>query len=74
MSARSAQRALRDMVAAMSMPQLAQAASAAGIPRAQLIAFCEGRTELSELSRRRLGEYLLVGKVFLKEDATCHSN
>jgi hypothetical protein len=46
--ARTAQGALREMLGAMNMHQLAQAASAAGIPRAQLIAFAEGRAALSE--------------------------
>jgi hypothetical protein len=66
--ARTAQSTLRESVASMGDRQIALAARASGIPRSSLIAFAEGRSGLSELSMRRLGEHLFTGRYLIKRE------
>ena len=65
---RTADGALRDMLASMSMLQLANAANAAEISKPLLIAYMDGRTTLSDLSKRRLGDHLYTGRYFVKRE------
>jgi hypothetical protein len=62
----SAQKALGESVASMNDRQLALAASAIGISKPLLLAFAEGRTALSPLSLRRLGEHVYSGRYMEK--------
>jgi hypothetical protein len=66
--ARSVQGALREAVASMSDRQLGLAAWESEIPRRTLVAFAEGRTALSDLGMRRLGEHLFGGRYFIKRE------
>ena len=66
--ARTAQGALREMVAAMSDRQLGRAAWEGGIPCRTLVAFAEGRSGLPSHSLQRLGEHLFTGRFFIKRE------
>jgi hypothetical protein len=66
--ARSAQSALREIVASMSPTQLAYAASVIGVSRATLVAFAEGRSTLPDFSLARLGEHVFAGRFLIKQE------
>jgi hypothetical protein len=66
--ARTADGALREMLAAMNMLQLANAANAAGIPKSTLLAFIEGRTALSAPARQAIAHHVYAGRYFVKRE------
>jgi hypothetical protein len=64
--ARTADGALREMLAAMNMRQMAQAASATGVSTATLRAYSDGRSTLPAHSMARLVHHCYSGKYFEK--------
>jgi hypothetical protein len=66
--ARTAQDALREMLASMNDRQFILAAKASGVSLATLRAFADGRSTLPSHSLHRLGEHIYAGRYFQKRE------